>query len=264
MQVIPKKKIIMASAIEEYAMRWKDHAYNFSHSFSDLLEQNELIDVTLCTDGYSCYAHRLVLSALSPYFRQMFTSMPANQQAFGKAIVCFFQFSFNIYFWLIFSFAVFMKDVSKQTLEHLITFIYRGEVNVNQENLDEFFTTAKALEIKGLADENYVHSSIFPAPEPTWSKPLKNALQYQSSQTVPMPFSLNSDPAPSNDHEQQDNFDDDYQCFGLGEDDSTMDQQLNVLSSDQCDANHCGSGANKKQMEFIAPKPKRMKRATPR
>lgn len=73
----------MASANEEYAMHWKDHANNFSHLFSDLLEQNELVDVTLVADGYLIEAHRLVLSSLSPYFRQMFTSMPTNQQAFG-------------------------------------------------------------------------------------------------------------------------------------------------------------------------------------
>lgn len=83
----------MASANQEYAMHLKDHANNFSHSFSDLLEQNELVDVTLAADGYLVQAHRLVLSALSPYFRQMFTSMPTNQPAFG--ILQLFIFNFH-------------------------------------------------------------------------------------------------------------------------------------------------------------------------
>lgn len=71
------------TTFDEYSVIWNDHANNFSASFSDLLEQKELVDVTLVADGYLFNAHRLVLSAISPYFRQIFTQMPANQQAFG-------------------------------------------------------------------------------------------------------------------------------------------------------------------------------------
>lgn len=68
-------------------LRWNEHSNNFSASFKELLEQRELIDVTLVADGHLFSAHRLVLSALSPYFRQMFIQMPANQQAFGKYLL---------------------------------------------------------------------------------------------------------------------------------------------------------------------------------
>lgn len=61
-----------------------NHARNFLISFSEMLQQNELVDVTLVADGHLFSAHRLVLSAFLPYFRQMFAQMPANQQAFGK------------------------------------------------------------------------------------------------------------------------------------------------------------------------------------
>lgn len=42
------------------------------------------MDVTLAAEGQFVKAHRLVLSVCSPYFRKMFTQMPANQHAFGK------------------------------------------------------------------------------------------------------------------------------------------------------------------------------------
>lgn len=54
----------------------------------------------------------------------------------------------------IFSFpsAVFLKDVSHSALKDLIQFMYCGEVNVKQDALPAFISTAEALQIKGLTD----------------------------------------------------------------------------------------------------------------
>lgn len=69
-----------------YRFGWNDHPNNFSISFSDLLQNKELVDATLVADGYLFHVHRLVLAAISPYFRQMFNQMSANQQAIGMTI----------------------------------------------------------------------------------------------------------------------------------------------------------------------------------
>lgn len=76
----------MTARGEKFMLHWKDQAYNLSAFFKDLLEHKELVDVTLVADGYLFSAHRLVLSSVSPYFRKMFSQMPANQQAFGMAL----------------------------------------------------------------------------------------------------------------------------------------------------------------------------------
>lgn len=73
-----------SNANEEHSLRSGYHARNLLISFNELMQQQELFDVTLVADGYLFGAHRLILSALSPYFRQMFTQMPAHQQAFGE------------------------------------------------------------------------------------------------------------------------------------------------------------------------------------
>lgn len=90
-------------------------------------------------------------------------------------------------------YTVFMKDVSKDILEDLITFIYHGEVRVNQNNLEAFFKTAKALEIRGLADRNC--SQLL---EPKCSASIRTSLanpfngsQYQSTRTIPIQNSVN-------------------------------------------------------------------------
>lgn len=47
---------------------------------------------------------------------------------------------------------VFLKDVKFEHLQALVDYMYRGEVNVSQDQLAAFLNTAEALKIKGLAD----------------------------------------------------------------------------------------------------------------
>lgn len=114
---------------EQFSLCWNNFNSNLSAGFHESLIRGDLVDVTLAAEGQLVKAHRLVLSVCSPYFRKMFTQMPANQHAF-----------------------VFLKDVSHSALKDLIQFMYCGEVNVKQEALPAFISTAEALQIKGLTE----------------------------------------------------------------------------------------------------------------
>lgn len=116
---------------EQFSLCWNNFNTNLSAGFHESLCRGDLVDVTLAAEGQLVKAHRLVLSVCSPYFRKMFTQMPANQHAF-----------------------VFLKDVSSSALKDLIQFMYCGEVNVRQEALPAFISTAEALQIKGLTESN--------------------------------------------------------------------------------------------------------------
>lgn len=83
--------------------------------------------------------------------------------------------------------------MSKQALGDLITFIYSGEVKVSQESFEDFLNTAKALEIKGVADVCYDQAFNSRESKPIWSTPS----QYQSTRTVHVPESDNPDLAYS-------------------------------------------------------------------
>lgn len=143
--------------------------------------------------------------------------------------------------------AVFMKDMSKQTIEDLITFIYCGEVKVPHKNVDDFLKTAKVLKIKGLADGRYENAFDSLASTSTWSAPAYNRLQYQSSQTVQVPKLANYNLADSSDDafQIQDDFiygntnsmsgngpemdinpNNDFNSYDLGNEDSVMDLAL--------------------------------------
>lgn len=54
---------------QQYCLRWNNHQPNFISVFSNLLNNETLVDVTLSADGRHLQAHKLVLSACSSYFQ---------------------------------------------------------------------------------------------------------------------------------------------------------------------------------------------------
>lgn len=97
----------MASIKDEYTVNCNNHASNLTINLKDLLQRKELVDVMLVADGHLFSAHRLVLSAFSPYFRQMFAQMPVSQQAFGEFFISYIFikhfYKLKQHFWEIFS-----------------------------------------------------------------------------------------------------------------------------------------------------------------
>lgn len=135
-----------------------------------------------------------------------------------------------------------------------MTFIYCGNVNVKQEHLEEFLNTAKALDIKGLADGGYAHSVDIPPSNFNFTTSSYSGLQYQSTRTIPIQSNREVQPrhheSPVNAmYQKQENFEnedtdvknrnsydqEDYFCSDLGNGDSMamgQDDQWNDDSTD--------------------------------
>ncbi|KAG5684655.1 hypothetical protein PVAND_013873 [Polypedilum vanderplanki] len=114
---------------EQYCLRWNNHQSNLLGVFSQLLQDESLVDVTLaCSEGTSIRAHKVVLSACSSYFQSLFLDHPARHPI------------------------VILKDVRFSELRTLIEFMYKGEVNVEYCQLSALLKTAESLKVKGLAE----------------------------------------------------------------------------------------------------------------
>ena len=98
-----------------------------------------LTDVTLATSDKTFPAHKLVLSICSSFFRELFSKPEFSRSQ---------------------SSVVYLKDVSGSQLEKLLSYMYRGEINVEENDLIKLLQTAKGLGVKGLSevdDQNAVN-----------------------------------------------------------------------------------------------------------
>jgi len=120
---------------EEFLLKWNDHHASFFTIVEDLCRTEQLCDVTLACGGQVFETHKLILSVCSPYFRTLLNSRPDKHPI------------------------VYLKDVNPKHLEQLLSYMYRGEINVLQEDLGPLIETARGLQIKGLADAGESNNS---------------------------------------------------------------------------------------------------------
>jgi len=118
----------MASDQQQFLLKWNDFQVNMMTSFRNLRNDKSFMDVTLACEGQTCKAHKMVLSACSPYFKSLLQENPSKHPI------------------------IILKDVPFGHLQAILEFMYAGEVNVSQEQLSAFLKTADRLKIKGLAE----------------------------------------------------------------------------------------------------------------
>ena len=56
---------------QKFCLRWEGFQDSVTSVLDQLRSVGELLDVTLCCEGQRVRAHRMMLSACSPYFRDL-------------------------------------------------------------------------------------------------------------------------------------------------------------------------------------------------
>ncbi|GLV35495.1 bric a brac 1 [Carabus blaptoides fortunei] len=121
----------MSGSAQQYCLRWNNHRSNLLTVFDELLQNEAFTDVTLaCDGGTSVKCHKMVLAACSSYFQTLFTELPCRHPV------------------------VVLKDVKYSEIKAILEYMYRGEVNVAQDQLAALLKVAEALKVKGLVEEN--------------------------------------------------------------------------------------------------------------
>nr|XP_023019768.1 longitudinals lacking protein, isoforms H/M/V isoform X14 [Leptinotarsa decemlineata] len=127
---------------QQFCLRWNNHQSTLVAVFETLLANGILVDCTLAAEGKHLNAHKVVLSACSPYFEALLS------KHFDKHPI------------------LILKDVKFQELEAMMDYMYKGEVNISQDQLGALLKAAESLQIKGLSDNRKGETERKAAPAP--------------------------------------------------------------------------------------------------
>jgi len=109
-----------------FQLKWNDYESNIRDAFFNLKEEKDFSDVTLvCGDG-QVEAHKVILSACSPFFQRIL-----KQNSHTHPLI-------------------YLKGVKFTDLESILQFMYLGKVDVVTANLVTLLDVAQELEVKGL------------------------------------------------------------------------------------------------------------------
>ncbi|XP_011169675.1 protein tramtrack, beta isoform isoform X2 [Solenopsis invicta] len=120
----------------QISLKWDHYLKHITCAFDTLRTDEDLVDVTLSCEGKRIRAHKMLLSACSTYFRDLFKENPCQHPV------------------------IIFRNVKFDDLAALVDFMYQGEVNVVQEQLASFLTTAELLAVQGLTDGTGIDDSL--------------------------------------------------------------------------------------------------------
>ena len=148
---------------EKFCLKWNDFHSNVSKSFTLFRNEEYLHDVTLVSDDHSkVSAHKLVLSACSDYFRDIFMN---NQHS--NPLIC-------------------LDGISSADLNNIMDYIYNGEVYVFQENIDSFLAVAQKLKLEGLNATDNKYEEV-----EEYEDNMRNIDEFKLEDTVPVVYDPN-------------------------------------------------------------------------
>lgn len=113
-----------------YSLRWNNHQTHILAAFDALLQAETLVDVTLVCAETSVRAHKVVLSACSPFFERIFSENPCKHPV------------------------IVLKDFNGWEVQAIVDFMYKGEISVIQEQLQSLIKAAESLQVRGLATQD--------------------------------------------------------------------------------------------------------------
>ena len=92
----------MGTTDQRFSLRWNNYQSHLVTAFESLLEEKDFVDVTLGVEGRKLPAHKMLLSACSPYFRdllkvnhQCYLYIFCQYQEFGNFLPCKFDATFQ-------------------------------------------------------------------------------------------------------------------------------------------------------------------------
>ncbi|XP_023319823.1 broad-complex core protein isoforms 1/2/3/4/5 isoform X3 [Eurytemora carolleeae] len=164
---------------EKFCLRWNDFESNISKAFREIREDKDFFDITLACEDDQIPAHKVILSACSPFFRAI---LKRNKHEHPL---------------------LYLKGVKYSDLVSVLNFMYHGEVNVAQEDLNTFLAVAEDLKVKGLTQSDSSNNTSAPAVKSKSREPPESSIPPPSKKIRPNPTTSTPLPAVYKDDDIQ-------------------------------------------------------------
>lgn len=125
---VDKKDSLDLNATQAFCLRWNNYQSNMVNVFDQIFHDEKYVDVTLVCEGTFIKAHKIVLSACSPYFQQIFDTVATPHPV------------------------IVLKDMLLSELKPILDFMYKGEIYVAKEQIGILLRVAESLKVRGLAE----------------------------------------------------------------------------------------------------------------
>ena len=115
---------------KKLCLQWNDFQQNVNSAFGTLRNDKDFSDVTLaCEDGQQMEAHKVILATSSPFFEKI---LQKNKHPHPL---------------------IYLKGFQSKDFVSILDFLYFGEANVFQEDMDSFLAIAEEIQLKGLTGQ---------------------------------------------------------------------------------------------------------------
>ena len=116
-------------AVGKLYLKWNDFQSCASQAFFNLQQEKDFFDVTLVTEDQVMFeSHKVVLSASSYFFKNILRKNVHTHPL------------------------LYLHGIQSVTLQHVIDYVYQGEVKICQEEIEQFLAVASDLQILGLQE----------------------------------------------------------------------------------------------------------------
>ncbi|XP_046982041.1 longitudinals lacking protein, isoforms N/O/W/X/Y-like isoform X8 [Schistocerca americana] len=181
--------------------------------FGGLFDSERLTDCTISAEGQHLRAHKIILSACSPYLEELFTENSVKHPV------------------------IILHDVKYDVLKALMDFMYHGEVNVPQKEFSGVLKLSESLQIRGLSHSGCIDDVNIQKGSG------RNALSVPPETLPFQPASVSCfTPAQNEAEEKMEPYSECYQTV-LSQERSSVEVDLvpNPFRKYEKNINHCGS-----------------------
>lgn len=155
-----------------HCIQRNNHYSKLLNFFDELMYDQIFADVTLILDDVMLKCHKIVLASCSTYFSTMFLTLPREQTI------------------------IMLKDVKYSEMKPILEYIYRGKMNVTEDQLGDLLKVAETLQVEGLVKEDSNRNKNNPRREDTMdmttTPPLDISINNGDNVPTRRPLSLHS------------------------------------------------------------------------